>query len=186
MTKLDAINRLLRAVQAPDLNALTEENLTYEQQIAIDIFEQTNTFVQGLGWWFNTFKISLQPDINGNIPIPSDYLFVDPVDPTENYIVVNGKLYDVDNQTFDFSDKESVELEVVLLIDFEKLPIPAQEYIVTKAEMEMQAKIFGGVTDNSLPQRETEAYLALLKHQNKAADYNVLYHPQIQEALRRW
>ena len=186
MTKLDAINRLLRSVQAPDLTSLMEEDLLYEQQLAKDIFERTNIYVQSLGWWFNTLEVTLKPDINGYISIPSNYLYVDPVDPTKNYIVMNGKLYNADKQTFDFSDENEVKVEVVLLLDFEQLPIPAQEYITIKAEKEMQVKVFGEVYDNTIAQREAEAYASLLKHQNKAGDYNVLNHPQIQEALRRW
>jgi hypothetical protein len=38
MTKLDAINRMLRLVQAEPLTSLAEEDLTYEQQTAIELF----------------------------------------------------------------------------------------------------------------------------------------------------
>lgn len=185
MTKLDVINRMLRAVQAEPLASLAEEDLTYEQSIALEIFDQVNTFVQGLGWWFNTFIVKLSPDSTGTISIPSNYVQVDPTDPSKDYVVVNGKLYDKENGTHIIEDEE-VELLVVVLEDFDELPIPVQEYIALRCEGEMQRAIYGSIIDNSLLLREQEAYNMIMREQNNAADYNVLKHPQIQYALRRW
>ncbi len=184
MTKLDAVNKMLRSVQALELTTLEEENKTYEQQVALDIFDQTNTFIQGLGWWFNTFVTKLEPDINGNITIPSDYLFVEPTDPTKDYVAINGKLYDKTHQTYMFID--GVEVEVITLQPFETLPPHVQEYITLKATLDFQSTLLGSVTDNSLLLRVQEAYAAVIRTQNKAADYNVHKNPQILYALRRW
>lgn len=184
MTKLDAINRMLRSIQALELSTLEDENLTYEQQVAIDIFDQTNTFIQGLGWWFNTFILKLSPDVNHNIVIPENFIFVEPTDPTKDYVVLNNKLYDKNKNTYQFTD--DVELEVITLQPFEDLPYQMQEYITLKATLDFQSTIMGGVTDNALMVRLQEAYAAVLRQQNKAADHNVLRNPQIAYALRRW
>lgn len=184
MTKLDAINRMLRLVQAEPLTSLAEEDLTYEQQTAIELFEQINRFVQAQGWWFNTFVVTLTRDANGFIVIPENYLQVDPVDPTIDAVPSNGKLYDRTKKTYVFD--RDVEVEAVVLLDFEELPPTAQEYITVKAEGAMLRAIYGATTDNSLVMREQEAYLAMMRQQNNAADYNVHKNPQIMRAMWRW
>jgi hypothetical protein len=79
-----------------------------------------------------------------------------------------------------------VEVEAVVLLDFEELPPTAQEYITVKAEGAMLRAIYGATTDNSLVMREQEAYLAMMRQQNNAADYNVHKNPQIMRAMWRW
>ena len=185
MTKLDAINRMLRSIQAPMLVTLDEEDMTYEQEVAIDVFDQTNTFIQGLGWWFNTFKTTLTPDSQNRIAVPSNWLIVEPTDPTYDYVVINGYLYDRENGTFDI-DVPEVEVEVINLMEFDDLPRVMQEYITIKATEALQQQIFGTITDPVLPALEQQTYIMVLREQNRVADYNVLKHPQIYNALKRW
>ena len=188
MTKLEAINSMLRSVQAMDIAALPETSpetpISYEAQVAIDIFNRVNKQVQIEGYSFNTRVYEISPDTNGYIWLPSNTLRADATDPTKDYIVREGKLYDLKENTYVF--KQPVEISVVEEVPFENLPVPAQELVLVLATRKYQTQIYGSEILNQFTlQEERDARIQLKVYEARTRDANVLRNVEIMRAFRR-
>lgn len=149
LTKLDAVNRMLRAASERPVNSLTVSP-TNEALMAEQILDDSNIQFQSHGLTVNTAINSYVPDAGaGNeIVLPDSTLqvmawwdenrgngFLDSRDMEIVQRRVGGvtKLYDTKKNTFAFDDVESVTLKIVLLMDFEELPAAIQFMIADHA-----------------------------------------------------
>lgn len=92
------------------------------KQLMID--EQTK------GWWFNTETWEFTPDgTTGYVTLPSTTLRIRN---EEQYIKRGTQLYDVTAHTL-VIDEDTIELDLVLLLDYDQLPYSFYKYIKDKA-----------------------------------------------------
>lgn len=146
-TELEAVNEMLLAIGEAPINTLSEPGFV-DAQIAIAQLRRTSREVQGEGWQFNREpETTLLVDVNGNINLTSNTIGVYPDgrDSYRNLTVRGGKLYDIEDKTFTFTDP--VSATVVYFLPFDQLPEPARNYITIRAARRYQDKMLGD--DNS-------------------------------------
>lgn len=132
-TELDAVNFVM---VAKGLDLVTSIDLD-DAEIASAAFQlnAADLGFQSKGWWFNKdYSLSLAVDSNGNIPLPAGTLGVAPaywsgcrIDFTERA----GKLYDLTNHTFTFTDPQLVD--IIVRLPYEDMPDVARRYVAYKA-----------------------------------------------------
>lgn len=132
MTEIDAINRMLRYIgELPVPNDIVIDDLPegHEARDARTILGETLREEQEEKWWFNKQTMTLLPDVSGYIHLPYNLISFDSV--KGKYIAEGGTLYDSVQKTKIFTD--SVELDVVLEIQFDDLPDVFRTYVVLQA-----------------------------------------------------
>ncbi len=163
-TELSAVNSILGAIgQSPvtTLGTITTGTSTYDNpEIAFiyNLLRDANVDVQNEGWHFNKEdNIKYTPDSNGKIGIGDDILQMDVTKgwSERHYDVVrrettntsNNKreafLYDKLDHTFDWSDVDSIYLDVTKLLPFEDLPSTFRRYITAKAATTAATQLVG-------------------------------------------
>lgn len=179
-TELDAVNQILGAVGQAPVTTLDDTNP--DVAIAYDTLQEVNREVQSEGWGFNTeTEYPFTPDVNGEILIPSNVLLIDLSDLYENkgYEVVrrNGKLYNKIDHTFVWDNQ--LKCDVVWLFDFQDLPVPVRDYIVTRAAVQASTKMVGDSTVyQMLQQKESLARANLVEYDCNQGDYSFFGHPR--------
>lgn len=128
MTKLTAVNRMLRGAGEYPVNTLEDTGVN-DTDVAQDLLDETNMQVQMLGLNFNTEKFTYTPNSDGNIIISDNTLYVvGDEDDRFKQITQRGKnptlLYDLTNNT-DVWD-EDVTVKITVLYPFEEVPTPIQ------------------------------------------------------------
>lgn len=185
-TKLEAINTMLSCIGQSPLNTL-EGTKSYFTIAAEKILDDETKRVQLIGWDFNSeSNYQLNPDVNGNINIPSDILMVK----FENYygtqyVVRANKLYDKLNHTYQIS--QSVKADVVFEFKFEELPEVAREYVKMSAAYKFAKRELGSNSVSVYTQEDLiEARVAMEQHELEVGDYTLIgefYTGQIKDSL---
>lgn len=122
LTRLEIINDMLAATGTA---ALAEASTSHPLYKKADLkLEKINRLLQGPGYWFNKATRTLQPDVNGEVILPSNILSADPVDTTITVVVRGYRLYDADNATFALN--KAVEVDIVENVAITDLPPTAQ------------------------------------------------------------
>jgi len=143
-TELEAINQMLSVIGETPINTLTSDTLPQDASIAVNVLEESNKAIQSEGWHFNTEVLTLTPDVLKNIIVPSGTLSIDTAkDETQdiNPVDLNGKLYDLKNNTYEFSN--SVKLEVISKRVWDQIPEPCKSYITRMASRKFQMRTLG-------------------------------------------
>jgi len=157
---LEAVNSMLRAAGSIPTTTLTGVGALPDTEAAYTKLQEVNRDVQSMGWHFNEDRnLRILADSDGYRSLPADTLVAripgrrmpiyvqgwDSAQPFayEQFIpspfsyggtdltIREGKLYDVQNQTFNIQG--DVYVDVVHLIPFEWLPQYARTYITAKA-----------------------------------------------------
>lgn len=133
--------------------------------------------VQLRGWWFNKdYKLSLSPDSNGRVTLPSTTLAVDPSDSTSPYVRRGKYLYDPVAHTFNIG--KDVEVDIVFLLDIDELPESAGSYILEKVVHEFYVNDDGDLGKAAkIEQRAYSAWIALKAEELNNSDVNSNYRP---------
>lgn len=165
-TELIAVNEMLTAIGVTPVNTLDVPGTT-DAAIALDTLRNISKEVQLKGWWFNqdtnvTFAAS-----NSEITIAATHLSVRPTRgtvtqsaETRNFVLRDGKLWDLDNKTSTFAS--SVRADVIREIEFENLPESARRHITVRAARVFQTKVLGDETQGVFTeQHEMEAWSIL-------------------------
>ena len=132
-TKLSAVNSILGAIGQSPISSLTFENP--EVAFIFNLLRDSNVDVQSEGWHFNTENHVAFTPVDDVITIADNILKLDVSDDwsSREYDVINknGKLYD----KLDHTDKwtEEIDLDVVYLYEFEKIPLVFRRYITYRA-----------------------------------------------------
>ena len=137
MTKLEAVNMMLRKIGEMPVNTLVDAGYS-EVSIALEILEQTNRDVQANGLSFNTdIEFDLVPDGNNFVYVPSNMLKL--LNVYDFDITVRGdgagnkRLYNKVDHTYEFTSNVTVDL--TLELDFEDVEFIYQHYIALKAAL---------------------------------------------------
>ena len=136
-TELSAVNSILGAIGQAPVTSINYDNP--EISFIYNLLRDANVDTQAEGWHFNTENhVKYSPDsVTGKIAIANDVLQLDVSHgwTRREYDVVrrNGYLYDKIDHTDDFSDIESIDLDVIKLQNYEDLPIIFRRYITYRA-----------------------------------------------------
>jgi len=186
-SKLDAINSMLIGVGEAPVNTLNSG--LQEAEIAAITLTTVSREVQSSGWTFNTdLKITLVRNTDNNVVVPLNTLRVDTLGIKRRYdtdvVLRSGKLYDRTKNTFEFTD--NIEVDIVLLFDFEELPEVARRYITLRAGRKFQENTIGSSEMTQLQYKdEQSALFALRDADSQAADFNIFDNYDTFRALDR-
>lgn len=174
LTKLDAVNICLSTMGEPTVNTL--DGAAVDAQMASDLIDETSRSVQGIGWHWNREVHTLSPNVASQIILPANTIRVDTIDDSKSTDVVQrgGKLFDVENSTYTFTDPLKVEIYVQL--SFEDIPFAAKQFITMRAARLLQQRLLGSETLYKFSaQDEQRAWAVLMQEECETADGNMLY-----------
>lgn len=188
MSDLEAVNKMLASIGQAPVNTLQTSGIGDVARASGHLRETTRD-VLTVGWAFNTDEnFELTPDANGDILVPQGYLDLDATAATQNVTVRRHPerdalaLYDLDSQTFKFT--EPVSVTMVWGFEFNDLPQAARTYIATAAARRFQAQtVSSNILDRFNAEDEERAFLLLQRVERRSRDTNVFRRsPQLQ----RW
>ena len=181
LTKLQAVNRMLRGASEPAVESLTVTP-TNESLFAEGILDEQNIYEQQVGLHVNTIIVNLVPDpTTTRIVLPDTTLNVlggwysegrmdtgeDFPDNRNRIFVMRGfnpqELFDLDRNSFLFPDDASVTIKYTLLMDFEELPVAQQYRIVDHASRLFQASVQGDANIDALLAQEAQISRAIAR-----------------------
>ena len=182
--ELPAVNEILASVGQAPVTTLDQTNP--DVAIAYDTLMQVSREVQAEGWTFNTeHEYETTTDSNKEYVIPNNMLQVDLNNydntySTKNVVRRNGKLYDKWNHTYEITDdaSEEIKLDIVWLFDWVDLPVPIQDYIVSRAAAIVSSRIVGDSQQYqilSLKEQQTRA--SAMEYECNQGDYTFFGHP---------
>jgi hypothetical protein len=174
LTKLDAVNICLSTMGEPTVNTL--DGAAVDAQMASDLIEESSRSVQGMGWHWNREKHTISPNFASQIILPANTIRVDTVDESKTVDVVQrgGKLFDVENATYTFTDP--VKVEIYVQLQFEELPFAAKQLITMRAARLLQQRLLGSETLQKFTVvDEQKAWIVLMQEEAETADGNMLY-----------
>jgi len=186
-SKLDAINSMLIGVGEAPVNTLNSG--LQEAEIAAITLTTVSREVQSSGWTFNTdIKTTLVRNTANNIVVPLNTLRVDTLGMKRRYdtdvVLRSEKLYDRTKNTFEFT--ADIEVDIVLLFDFEELPEIARRYIALRAGRKFQENTIGSSEMTQLQWKDEQQALFSLKEADaEAADFNIFDNYDTFRALDR-
>ena len=177
--ELPAINQILMACgQAP---VTTLDETTPDVAIAYQTLLEVSREVQSEGWSFNTEPhYVMTPDSNNEILIPNNVLQIDLTAADAGYknvIEKNGKLYDKEHHTDQWTDGD-VDVDITWLFDWVDLPTPIQDYITARASTITSSRIIGDNAQYQMLQQK-EAYMRAmaLEYECNQGDYSYFGQP---------
>ena len=189
--ELPAVNEILASCGQAPVTTLDQTNP--DVAIAYDTLPQVSREVQAEGWSFNTEYDVERSTINKQFEIPEDMLQVDlavgnvasrVATGDKDVVRRSGKLYDKYNHTYDITseDNGTIKLDVIWKFDWVDLPIPIQDYIVSRAAVIVSSRIVGdGGQYQMLQQREAYTRAVALQDETQQGDYTFFGHPKGQD-----
>lgn len=166
LSKLEAVNRMLRASGEQPVNSLL--TISGDALMAEQILDEVELEYQLTGQVFNTQESYLIPDGNGEIAVGNTVLSIDTID-EHQYLAVTQRgsrlfwlsQYDTPKNTFDFSSlnlTSGLKVRRVFRIEFTDMPTTQQFAIVDEASRRYQMiTMADSNTDGMLRQRAAQS-----------------------------
>lgn len=190
-TKLEAVNIMLSTIGESPVNSLSSGLV--DAELAETILDATSRAVQAEGWHFNKeYKVRYTADLSGNILLPTNVLRadqsaqIDSINRGQDYDLIQRgtKMYDRKNHTYNIG--KSVELDIVVQLDFAELPEVAKRYITLKSSRVFQDRVVGSGTLHGFNQEdEATAYFELKEFEGDVGDYTIFDSPDVAATLDR-
>jgi len=186
-SKLDAINSMLFGVGEAPVNTMNSG--LQEAEIAAITLDTISREVQSAGWAFNTdIRYTLSLNSDNHINVPSNCIHIDTTSLTRSYdsdiVMRNQKLYDRTKNTYEFTG--SVEVDMIVLLEFEELPEVARRYITLRAGRKFQENILGSGEMTQLQFKdEQQALFNLREADAQNSDFNIFDNYDIFSAIDR-
>jgi hypothetical protein len=192
-TELSAVNSILGAIGQAPITSINYDNP--EISFIYNLLRDANVDTQAEGWHFNTEKhVKYSPDsVTGKIAIANDVLQLDVSNgwSRREYDVVrrNGYLYDKIDHTDDFSDIESIDLDVIKLQNYEDLPIIFRRYITYRASRMAATQLVANPNLVKLiAQQEALSRAALMEYECNQGNHSMFGFPEntVYETYQPW
>lgn len=177
---LTAVNRCLSAIGETPVNSL--QSGLPDAADAQRAVEEVAQEVLSSGWNSNTsYGLTLTPDNEGCIAVPTDYLRVDSSG-TDAHVAVTvradpdtkvRKLWRTKERTFTFD--RPILVDVVHSFGIDEIPFHLQNYISARAARVFQERVLGSTSLDGFTRRaEAEAWAKALDAEAEIADHNCL------------
>lgn len=182
MTKLTAVNLMLKAMGNPPATALNTGG-TSDVAEAETFLDDENRRIQAMGWYQNTLIDQTFTESGGAIALTDVLAIVrNPAKggtlPLINYTIRNGSLYNLDDNTATFTD--DVVLSVVKLLTFTDLTEQLATYIATSAAQQFaRYKKRGQFDEAILSQRLNETRAAAQRENTEMGQISIHRTPEI-------
>jgi len=177
-SKLDMINDCLLSIgEVPFTSETVVDTLPLgtDGETAKRIVEKTMVEVQTRGWYFNTdYDFKLFPDSNDFINMPPNTLRADFGNSSykHQYTLKSEGVYDYLNKTYII--EQTLEADIVWLVDYSDLPPEAYEYITMRAARKFHQKVIGSAELDSFTVRdESDTLINLQRRQLQSQDYGI-------------
>lgn len=182
-TTLDVLNHMLNVIGESPVSTVSSDHPSV--LAAMVELNRVKREMQTRGWWFNTeYNLKLIPNEAGQVLIPTDTLYIDPVDPFSHLVRRGGKLYDPVNHTFILD--QSVPVNAVLLLPVEDLPESAAMYVMHKAAYDFYVNDDGDETKSNRLERQVDRAWAVLQQEElKVSNVNAKNRPQVAQLRYR-
>lgn len=184
-TKLEAINIMLSSIGEAPVNSLTSGLV--DAEMAETILNATSREIQSRGWKFNTERnFRITPTQQKEILLPSNTLRADIMKSSAELDLVQrgNKMYNLKNHSFQVTTP--VELEIVVLLDFEQLPEAARHYITIRAARIFQDRAVGSDELHGFQERDEMFALVELKDtEGELGDYTIFDNYAVTRVLDR-
>lgn len=186
MTELQAVNKMLRAVDLAPVTSITG-TLDLEVGSAVSRFSEINREVQTMGWDFNTkVEVTYLRDVNNQVVLGTNVLSIRPVSNTrfKDYTLSQGKVYDRSPNTQSFTLGENPVLDVIELHNFEDLPAAARNYIAARSIREHERFDSADDTKTEIAQEnEIKAWSLLINDHSVMHDETLEDNPDVGSSI---
>jgi len=138
MNRLQAVNYILQRCGLGPVSALQTDTAS-EASWAEQEYNRSSLNIHSVGWHWNTWvDKELFVDANGNISAPTGTITLDSygTDADRDIALVGDLVYDLDNNTFDFTGTTSMRFKIVVLHEPECIPYPFRHWIVEDASFQ--------------------------------------------------
>lgn len=171
ISKLDIINSCFKSMGEAPINSLDHSNELVAS--ALQALEEAHATELSHGWYFNTERIELKPQIDGTYPIPADALGLTVSNNPPWMSIRSRKVYD---NRFGRIYTGTHPLPVVLIrnIAFEDMPYHAQNAVRYKTVMLFQSA-FDGDKQTDAANSYGEARALLKAEHIRAVRANMLH-----------
>ena len=181
--ELPAVNQILASVGQAPVTTLDQTNP--DVAIAYDTLLQVSREIQAEGWAFNKeYSWEITPDPSTEeITYPNNALQIDLSSDNSDYghkesVRRNGKLYEKNEHTYKWGT-DAVKVDVTWHFDWVDLPIPIQDYIVSRAAAIVSTRIVGDAQQyQMLQQKEALSRAIALEYECNQGDYTYFGHPK--------
>lgn len=145
MTEIDAINQMLVSIGQAPVNSITSTGILDVETAKLSL-DTVLREVLTRGWSFNAdFDYPITPDGSDNILVPSNAMWLDPVDTYNDYVLRwdsgTAKMYDRTERTFTIT--EETDFNIIWAYDFTEIPQAARYYIALRAARIWQSQVIG-------------------------------------------
>lgn len=184
-TKLEAVNIMLSSIGEAPVNSLASGLV--DAEMAETILNATSREIQSRGWKFNTEKnFRITQNTDGEILLPTNTLKADISSATSDLDLVQrgGRMYNLVSHSYKIGT--TVELDLVVFLDFELLPEAARHYITIKAARVFQDRTVGSDTLHGFQERDENFALVEMKDaEGDTGDYNIFSNYAVARVLDR-
>ena len=155
LTKTQAVNIVLRGAREHPISSIDDDAIN-ESLIAEQVLDEWSLQIQGLGLYNNTFERDFTPATAsspgiaiGDVVLPPTAISVTPWGPSIRLLADarenagNLKLYDLEDETFNFSALGMVTVRLILQLDWDDLSALQQRSVADQAAQEYQMAVVG-------------------------------------------
>ena len=184
MTELEAVNVMLTTIGEAPVSTLSG-NQVVDVSVAQQVLTEVSREVQSRGWHFTTdTRVELSPSVDTFIYVPADVARLDITNKTDDIIARSGKLYNLTDKTYVFTDK--VEATIVYYMAFTELPDVARKFITVRAARIFSDRMINSETLHRMTAKDEQTALVDLKeYEGDTADYNMMDSYSVSRTLQR-
>lgn len=153
LNRLRAVNIALENIGESPVNTLVGSAGDVYVATAEAVLDEITRDVCEETWNFNKdTAYALTPDVSGNIVMTASMISVDPTDRTLMYSVRQGKLYDMDNQTFVFTGP--IDCEILWELAYEDTPQHVRKYIAIRSARTFSRRVLGDESGDRITEQD--------------------------------
>ena len=169
-TEISEVNKVMRFIGEPPVTALNDNSLASE---CVRLLRDTDTELQGRGWWFNTEEdVELTPNGSGQIIINNTMLSVEAYD-YDTRMEFGGYLYDLNKKSYD-NWTSPIKAKVIYKRTLSYTPQKYREYLSVRVAI-LLTELYpqSGVDIQRLPKMEAELRAYFKDREFDDANYSV-------------
>lgn len=137
MELLRAVNRIITRLGENPVDTVDVKHPTVS--IALQHLTSVNTELQLPGWWFNTYEVELQPDIDGKVLVPKGTLSWTPKEKGTHLVRRSIVCSKTGEDKWDKPIKGRIQVEV----DFPDTPMSFAHWVVAEASVKAYLADYG-------------------------------------------